>query len=692
MIVASFGILLGATFSSGMMEIARKGVFNPSLFYFSDVMIIFLAVMLTDILLLDLFNTFGMPTSTTVSIVFELLGAAVTVSLIKMVRTEESLTAIGSYINSSSAFAIISGIFLSVGIAFTIGALVQFFSRWLFSFELKKRMNWAGPIWAALAMTAMSHFLFFKGIKGASFISESILEWVKAHTSLLLGISLAIWLLLFMLFYRLMGIKMLRIIVLFGTFSLAMAFAGNDLVNFIGVPIAGLDSYLHWKAAGTHPDLFRMDALAQPIRTKTYLLIIAGGIMILTLWFSKKARSVTETEVNLGRQDAGDERFASNALSRSLVRASLNMNRLMQRIMPERLKREIARNFDLQKVKPQPDAPAFDLIRASVNLSTASMLIALATTMRLPLSTTYVSFMVAMGTSLADQAWGRDSAVYRIAGVINVIGGWFLTAIIALSVSSVIAVALYFGSYWSLIVIIIAIGWSIRHTMVLHKKREVRKSRDLSTMDREISDVKDARQDLKDLLASETERILNIYGSTLKAITTEDVAHIAKAEAEMIQVQDTSSLLRSRMFQRMEQLDDQQERVSRAYILIYDLQQDLMISMSAMLQRSADHVRNMHQPLESDQKSLLQHLALKMETFGDSVKSGLIQSVYNANELVHSKKEVMNVLASLMKHQIQSIQEKRYGMKNEMLFMDIHLHTKDIAAILHRIQRRLKEL
>ena len=302
MIVASIGIFVGATFSSGMMEVARKGIFNPEYFYFAEIMIIFLAVMLTDIILLDFFNTVGLPTSTTVSIVFELLGAAVVMSLIKMSIAGQGITVLADYINTSQAVLIISGIFLSVVFAFFTGAIVQFFSRLLFTFRYKRKNKFLGAVWTGIAMTSMTYFLLLKGIKGASFVTEDFVLWVKHNLLLLIGVSFLLWTVV-MQALSLFKVNVFRVVVLFGTFALAMAFAGNDLVNFIGVPIAGFESYLSWQASGQSAFDYSMEVLQEPVRTKSYLLIIAGLIMIITLWFSKKARSVTDTEVNLGRQN-----------------------------------------------------------------------------------------------------------------------------------------------------------------------------------------------------------------------------------------------------------------------------------------------------------------------------------------------------------------------------------------------------
>ena len=474
MIVASLGILVGATFSSGMMEVARKGIFNPEFFVFGEIMIIFLAVMLTDIILLDFFNTVGLPTSTTVSIVFELLGAAVVMSIIKVIIDGEGITSIVSYINSSQAILIISGIFLSVIFAFLAGVFVQFISRILFTFRYQSGSKIVAALWGGLAMASMTYFLLLKGIAGASFATDHAIDWIGRNISLLmLGAFLCWTVIMAVLIMR--KINVFRIIVFFGTFALAMAFAGNDLVNFIGVPIAGFESYLAWSGTGQDPFQYSAAFLQEPVRTESYMLVLAGLIMIVTLWFSKKARSVTDTEVNLGRQSEGHERFTPNALSQGIVRTSLGAAKLSTRVFSSpAILDSINRRFS-PVVDNQKDKPAFDLIRASVNLTMASILISFATSLKLPLSTTYVSFMVAMGTSLADKAWGRDSAVYRVAGVLNVIGGWFVTAMVAFSVSGFFALLIYLFNAWAIGALALLAAYFIYRSFNIHKVKEKRK-------------------------------------------------------------------------------------------------------------------------------------------------------------------------------------------------------------------------
>lgn len=689
MIIASLGILVGATFSSGMMEIARKGVFNPGEFVFAEIMVIFLAVMLTDILLLDLFNTFGMPTSTTVSIVFELLGAAVVVSFIKMMRSAEDLSHLSNYINSAKALAIITGIFVSVGIAFSIGTIVQFFSRWLFTFELDRRMKWVGAVWSALAMTAMSYFLFFKGLNGASFITEGTLNWVKAHTPALLLGSLILWTAVMQILLVYFKVKILRIVVLFGTFALAMAFAGNDLVNFIGVPIAGLDSFIHWKASGLKADEYTMSVLSTPIRTNTFLLVLAGVIMTLTLWLSKKARSVTETEINLGRQNTGVERFSPNMFSRSIVRVSLGISKIIDKTLTDSFKARLSRNFDTSLMAKEDRPPAFDLIRASVNLSVASTLIALATTLKLPLSTTYVSFMVAMGSSLSDQAWGRDSAVYRIAGVLNVIGGWFMTALIAFTAAGIIAALLTYAPVGGLMAIIVVIGLAIRHTWKLHHDRDLKlKKRDV--FESGPKNYSDAHSNSVSIILNSIRQVAEIYRNMLQGVLEERSSLISQSESQFEELRFNNETFRFRLFEEIKAIEGEGKEAGELYIRIYDLEQDMISSLRSMLSTATEHVRNMLNPLRPDQINLLLDLESDMKSYFTQLLDVVEQNQPEKLDDLHSRKnQLLDTLNSLMSHQLNGVRSESYSMRNHILFMDIHLHTKDLIAISYRLGRLL---
>lgn len=445
LIVASIGVFIGAAMSNGMMDIARHGIFRPEYFSFYDLICIFMAVMVTDIILLDIFNTLGMPTSTTVSMVFELLGATFVVAIIKMAGGAD--LGLSDLLNTEKALSVILGIFLSVAIAFFFGTVVQFISRTIFSFNYRSKLTWKIGIFGGICATAIVYFLLIKGIKDLSFMTPELKGWINSHTSIIIGGCFLFFTLLMQLLHFL-KVNVLKVIVLMGTFSLAMAFAGNDLVNFIGVPLSGLASFQDYAAnGGGDAQGFLMNSLNGPANTPVYFLIGAGVIMVVALATSKKAKNVTKTEIGLGSQQGGDEMFGSSRIARRLVRWTLSVLAWVRRVTPPRVRRWFNRRFNIDETIMDQGA-AFDLIRGSVNLVLAGALIALGTSMKLPLSTTFVTFMVAMGTSLADRSWGRESAVFRITGVISVIGGWFITAGAAFIGAGVIVALMHFGGHW----------------------------------------------------------------------------------------------------------------------------------------------------------------------------------------------------------------------------------------------------
>ena len=447
-IVASIGVFIGAAMSNGMMDIARHGIFRPEHFSFYDLICIFMAVMVTDIILLDIFNSLGMPTSTTVSMVFELLGATFVVALIKMAGGAD--LGFNDLLNTEKALSVILGIFLSVAIAFVFGTLVQFISRLIFTFDYRSRLKWKIGIFGGLCITAIIYFLLLKGAKDLTFMTPAVKAWIASHTLLILASSMAFFTLLMQLLHML-GVNVLKVVVMTGTFALAMAFAGNDLVNFIGVPLTGLEScrdYLANGAGDAHG--FMMGSLNGPSSTSIWFLVGAGVVMVVSLATSRKARNVTKTEIGLGSQQGGDEMFGSSRIARRLVRWSLAFISGVRAHTPVRVRRWFGRRFDSRNAVLESGA-SFDLVRGSVNLVLAGALIALGTSLKLPLSTTFVTFMVAMGTSLADRAWGRESAVFRITGVISVIGGWFITAGAAFIGAGVIVLLMHLGGHWVMI-------------------------------------------------------------------------------------------------------------------------------------------------------------------------------------------------------------------------------------------------
>lgn len=535
-IVAAIGVFIGAASSNGMMEIARHGIFRPEHFTFYDLICIFMAVMVTDIILLDVFNSLGMPTSTTVSMVFELLGAAFIISLMKMWGNDSALS-LTDLINTEKALSVILGIFLSVAIAFLFGALVQFIARAVFSFEYKSRLKWKIGIYGGLATTAIIYFLLLKGAKDLVWMTPSVKEWINQNTIMILTVCFISFTIVMQLLH-IMRVNVLKVIVLIGTFALAMAFAGNDLVNFIGVPLSGFASYQDYMAnGGDDPHGFLMGSLNGPANTPLYFLIGAGVIMVVSLATSKKARNVTKTEIGLGSQNGSDEMFGSSRIGRRIVRMSISVVSWINRYVPAKIRNWVNNRFDTTKMTVEQGA-SFDLIRGSVNLMLAGMLIAIGTSMKLPLSTTFVTFMVAMGTSLADRAWGRESAVFRITGVISVIGGWFITAGVAFIGAACIAALMHWGGTVVMILIaMVAVAVIIRSNLRFKKQNENERG---DTLFQAILTTDDREQTwglLKIYVTERQKKFLEFakeqYSVITKAFIDDDVKALGKADRSL---------------------------------------------------------------------------------------------------------------------------------------------------------------
>ena len=467
MIVSCLGVLLGATFSSGMMEVARSGVFHPQMFTFHEIMIVFFAVMVAEIILLDTFNSLGLPTSTTVSIVFELLGSALAAAAYKLFSDGASLAMVVEYINSSKALAIISGILVSVVVAFITGAVVQYVVRLIFTFHFERAYRRFGGIFGSFAITSIIYFLIFKGAKGASFMRPEWLAFLKDHNWTLVGTLFVLFAVIFQVLISYFKVNIFKIVILAGTFSLAFAFAGNDLVNFVGVPIAAYDSWKEWMASGLSGDVLTMGELLKPTSAPTALLLLSGLVMVLTLCFSKKAHRVIQTSINLSSSQSGEhEQFGASLPGRLIVRASLNVGNLLHQILPQSLQKGLNSRFKPKQNVPGEAVLPFDYVRASINLVVSAILIASATSLKLPLSTTYVTFMVAMGSSFADGAWDRETAVYRISGVLAVISGWFITAFSACMLACIVCIAvLFFGPYVAVLLGLVSIAMIIRSNL-----------------------------------------------------------------------------------------------------------------------------------------------------------------------------------------------------------------------------------
>ena len=693
MILASLGVLVGSVFSSGMMEVARKGIFNPEMLLFSEIMIIFMAVMITDILLLDFFNTLGLPTSTTVSIVFELLGAAVAVSLIKISGLGSEFSDLVNYINVEKASQIILGILLSVFIAFSIGALVQFISRTLLSYNYEQKSKWVGSVFGGVALTSISYFILMKGIKGTSFAKESydVLDGSTISSFLeteVLMISIVSFILLSLISYLLiflLRVNIYKLIIGVGTFSLALAFAGNDLVNFIGVPIAAWQSYEAWIASGVPADMFSMEVLSTKVPTPNLLLFLAGMVMVVTLWISSKARKVTKTEIDLARQRDTKERFQPNFISRGLVRFSYNLANYTSLIVPRKLREKINAQFEVPKIEMSSnkavELPAFDMIRASVNMMVAAILISIATSFKLPLSTTYVTFMVAMGTSLSDRAWGSESAVYRVAGVLNVIGGWFFTAFIAFTAAGVIAFLIHLGGPTAIAILIFIALLILVRNYVSHKKElDEEKNSDALTK-AESKSIQGVIDESRSNISKASKRIKKIYSQSIQGLATGNLDNLKKNRKVVAKYSEEIDDLRNDLFYFIKNLDESTIKgASNFYINVLTYLQDIAESLQYISKITYKHINNNHRNLTFNQIRELQEIESELSTLFDEIQ--IIFSKNNLLELskvIGKKQDLYLSLKGKIDAQIQRIKEEESSPKNTTLYFSTLIESKNLV-------------
>jgi phosphate/sulfate permease len=691
--MAALGVLIGAAFSNGMMEVARKGIFHPDMFFFSEIMIIFLAVMITDVIMLDTFNALGMPTSTTVSIVFELLGAAVAVAIVKIKMSGGSaFLELSQYINSEKALAIITGILVSVVIAFTVGAFVQYVARLIFSFNYRRPMKYFGAIYGGLAITAITYFIVVKGISDSSFAEikvsgdETISEWVNHNTLKVMLASFIGWAILMQILNWLFKVKILKVVVLVGTFALAMAFAGNDLVNFIGVPLAGFNSFKAWIAGGAvNPDSFSMGMLAGKVDTPGYMLLIAGLVMIATLIFSKKAHKVVATSVDLSRQHEGTEKFDSSLLARIIVRSTTRFNRNLKKVFPNQVLETINARFQPSDyVFNDPEPPAFDKIRASVNLVVASILIAVGTSLKLPLSTTYVTFMVAMGTSLSDRAWDRDSAVFRISGVMAVIGGWFLTALFAFTGAAIIALLISLGGKLMIFVFIAIAIFMVLRTHLLFTSR----NKKILADQEDLIDVKDpceviigksSKQVVKAIVSSNY-----VFSLGIEGFLNEDRNKLKLAEKASADFSRRSKRNKEKVYSTVEALTGGKVETAHFYVQVMNYKREMAHATHFIIDPIIKYSDNDHKPFTSEQNAELLKLIVQVDSFFNFALHTVKENKFeNIETLIADREKIFEVLSKLEKNQIKRIKNKEVNTRNSLLYFKINSETKNL--LLHTV-------
>ena len=678
MIVASLGVLIGATFSSGMMEIARSGVFNPQMFTFSEIIVIFFAVMVTDVLLLDIFNSFGLPTSTTVSIVFELLGGAVAAAAYKIWLQGGSFLTIASYINNEKALAIISGILVSVVVAFVAGTVVQYICRLIFTFDFDRVYRKIGGIFGGIALTSIFYFLVMKGLKGTSFMRKEYIDTIDAHTWPILISTFIVLTVLFQLLIKYKNTNIFRIIILSGTFALAFAFAGNDLVNFVGVPLAAYESYNSFVASGVAANLFTMESLKQAVQTPTIFLLLSGLIMVLTLWFSKKAHRVVQTSISLSSSTQGEqEQFGSSLPGRVIVRSALRFGTLVNQFMPAAIRKGI----DSRMVKPQPVkgeiALPFDYVRASVNLVVAAILIASATSLKLPLSTTYVTFMVAMGSSFADGAWDRESAVYRISGVLMVISGWFLTAFSAFTACLVIALIIFNFGEWAAILLMIIATVSLIRSNFFSKEKE---DHSFAMLKKSQLTREEIRASIREAVATNLDKTVQLYREGVTSFLNEDGSQVKKARSEAAALFDDISRERG-LYYRMalegtgNALDDDARHFYyRAFTNMKEAGHNLR-SVMAMME---NHLANQHRIYSGELRENLERMLDIVSSLHNHLSSLSISGETARKELPALANEEIQKINHYQLELLRLIDSEHLSLRSSELYLSLLQCTREI--------------
>ena len=694
-IVAAAGVFLGAIMSNGMMDIARHGIFQPSNFSFYEIMCILLAVMVTDVVLLDVFNTLGLPTSTTVSMVFELLGGTFILAILKILGDETGMYSLGDMMNTEKAFSVIMAIFLSVAIAFIAGTVVQYISRLIFSFNYKKNLSWTIGIFGGLSTTALAYFILLQGLKSSPYISPDTLAWISDHNSLLI-LGCFIFFTLLMQVLHWCKVNVFRIIVLLGTFSLALAFAGNDLVNFIGVPLAGYSSYMDYvaNANGTGIHDFMMSSLMSSAKTPMIFLFLSGLVMVYALATSKKAQNVIKTSVDLSRQEEGDEMFGSSALARTIVRRATATNEFLVRVIPANVRNWINNRFNKDDVILENGA-AFDLVRDSVNLVLSGLLIIIGTTMKLPLSTTYVTFIVAMGSSLADRAWGRESAVYRITGMFSVIGGWFITAFVAFTVCALVTIIMYYTSFVGMFIFIcLAVFLLVRSNIKYSEKQKAEKQDDIFKRMMASKDKNEIltllRQHVRETLSDYIDYTEKTYVQVTDGFINEDLKSLKKG---LNSAEEKRKMLKKR--RRKEILGLRRIPIALAiekntwFHLGSNSCEQMLYCLKRICEPCKEHVDNNFNPISKE--SIADFLPIREELckLMENTRADIENNNYaDADDILVKGDTLKNKISALRKAQMNRLQETdNTSLKAAMVYLNIFQETQELVSIWRHLLR-----
>lgn len=689
LIIASVGLLIGAVSSEGMMEIARSGIFVPSMFTFHNVMLIFVGIMITDVLLLDTFSSLGMPTSTTVSIVFELIGGGVMMALITLHQNEESYSLIYKYVNTTTVVKIVVGIFSSVIIAFTFGSIIQWFTRLIFTFDYHKKIETYGALFGGVAITAISYFIVIKGIKQASFMTPEVYAYIQNNTAKMLLYSFAFWTVISQLLKWIFKMNVLKIVVLAGTFSVALAFAGNDMVNFLGAPLAGFSSFQIFMEQGGTDDQINMHGLEEAVATSPYILLIGGMIMIISLWTSKRIRKVAQTTINLSSQSSGAEQFGSSLMARLIVRHAIKTSEKLGRFVPVAVKKAVQQRF-VQSAVVQKDA-SFDLLRASINLLVASMLITVGTSLQLPLSTTYVTFMVAMGTSLADGAWGRESAVYRITGVFTVITGWFLTAFIAFTVCAIVVYILYIGKIYAVI------GFVVLIIFILFKSHILGKNKKNMLDDTELKAVQAPEDNLEMYSQANIDSILkstiDVFSLINQGFTNYDHHILKEAKQKSADLDAKAKSLKDNVSYSIKNIGEEFFHAGHNYIQVVDYLREIARSLSFIAEPSYTHVNNNHKPLVDIQKFELFKILNTYEQYITNVLSVIESKDYSElDALVQEQNDLFELIQKIRKKQMKRAKAGEVNTRNSLLYLQILHEAKQILSYTMNVLKSQRDL
>lgn len=694
-IVASAGVLIGAMMSNGMMDIARHGIFQPGHFSFYEIMCILLAVMVTDVVLLDVFNTMGLPTSTTVSLVFELLGGTFIIALLKIFYDSTDTLSIGTLLNTEKALSVILGIFLSVAAAFIVGTVIQYISRLIFTFNYKKKLGWTIGLFGGISTTSLAYFILIKGIEKAPFMKPEQVEWMNAHTIELIIISFVVFTAISQLLYW-CKVNVFKVIILLGTFALALAFAGNDLVNFIGVPLAGYSAYTDFIANGSGTDIyhFMMSSLESSAKTPFLFLFGAGLIMVFALATSKKAKNVIKTSVDLSRQEEGEEMFGSSRMARLIVRNSTQAAEWIHRYTPPRISRWIDSRFNKNEMILENGA-AFDLVRASVNLVLSGLLIILGTSMKLPLSTTYVTFIVAMGTSLSDRAWGRESAVYRITGVISVIGGWFITAFVAFAVGGLIALCMYYGGVAAMFFfIILAIGLLIRSHIAYNKKQ---KEETKDSLFKQICFNKNKnviwtllRRHVAENQVLSLEKTKEEYNEIIEGISNNNLRHLRRAQRHIAKHKDLLRMIRQREMVGMRRIETATAiEYNTWFHLGINSCTQMMYSLRRIVDPCHEHVDNNFTPMPNAYVIELQPIHQQIIWFIEQVQKIIEDRDFDKTEMIADEIENYKIVLSALrkKHQDRIQHIPSNNMKIALVYLNLLQESQELLSSLRHLIR-----